>query len=164
MPIRCAALTLTAAIAVFSPCGLIFSAAGDELVQVKRLDLYQLDRMIHDPSNQCVVVFLAAWCHPCIEELPALNDIFSKYEGQGFKLVGVSLDLEGPLTIQSILTKHRVRFPVYWAGEGTTEKYGIKSIPLLWFVRSGQVVETLAGLRSKKFLERKIVEFLGRAG
>ena len=32
MPIRCAALTLTAAIAVFSACGLIFSAAGDELV------------------------------------------------------------------------------------------------------------------------------------
>lgn len=154
---------LTAAMAVLVAFIVVGAAAGDEPVQAIRLELAQMDRMIHDPSNQCVVVFLAAWCHPCIEELPALNDIFRRYQGKGFKLVGISLDLEGPSAIQPILAKHRVRFPVYWV-EGAVEKYGIKSIPLLWFVRNGQVVETLAGLRSKKFLERKIVEFLGGAG
>lgn len=163
MPILFARI-LTTAMAALTAFIVVAAAAGDEPVQAMRLELAQMDRMIRDPSNQCVVVFLAAWCHPCIEELPALNDIFSKYEGQGFKLVGFSLDLEGPLAIQPILTKHRVRFPVYWVGEGAVEKYGIKSIPLLWFVRNGQVVETLAGLRSKKFLERKVFEFMSRSG
>jgi thiol-disulfide isomerase/thioredoxin len=153
-----------AAIAALAVWVAVAPALGDAPVQVNRLDPAQMDLMIHDPSNQCVVVFLAAWCHPCIEELPALNDIFIKYEGQGLKLVGFSLDVEGPLAIQPVLTKHRVRFPVYWVGEGALEKYGIKSIPLLWFVRNGQVVETLAGLRSKKFLERKIRDFLIPAG
>ncbi|MCU0561669.1 MAG: TlpA family protein disulfide reductase [Desulfobacterales bacterium] len=163
MPIPFARI-LAAALAVVAAFSVVEPALGDEPVEALRLELSQMDRLIHDPSHQGVVVFLAAWCHPCIEELPALNDLFNRYEGQGFKLVGISLDLEGPLAIQSILTKHRVRFPVYWVGEGAVGKYGIKSIPLLWFVRNGQVVETLAGLRSKKFLERKIVEFLNRSG
>lgn len=163
MPIPSARILAATIAFALAACAVAGAASGDETVQVVRLEPPQMDRLIQDPSNQCVVVFLAAWCHPCIEELPALNDIFRRYQGKGFKLLGISLDLEGPSAIQPILAKHRVRFPVYWV-EGAVEKYGIKSIPLLWFVRNGQVVETLAGLRSKKFLERKIVEFLGGAG
>jgi thiol-disulfide isomerase/thioredoxin len=137
-----------------------FSSLGDEPVRVNRLKLDQMDQMIHHPSSQCLVVFLAAWCLPCIKELPDLNKIYLKYEAQGFKMVGFSLDLEGPQAIQPIVTKHRIRFPVYWVGEAAIEKYQIKGIPLLWFVRNGQVVETLKGKRPYKLLEAKIRDFL----
>jgi thiol-disulfide isomerase/thioredoxin len=158
MHLKCAR-ALRAVIAVLAGFILTAPALGDKPVRVKRLGMTQMDQMIRDPANRLVVVFLAAWCMPCIKELPDLNEIFIRNEAQGFKIVGFSLDLEGPRAIQPILTKHRVRFPVYWVGEEAVEKYDIKGIPLLWFVRNGQVVETLMGQRSRKFLEAKMQVF-----
>lgn len=37
----------------------------------------------------------ATWCHPCREELPALEQIHRKYAARGLRLVGTSIDDPG---------------------------------------------------------------------
>ena len=44
-----------------------------------------------------VVNFWATWCKPCVEELPAFEQINKKYNGQKFKMILVSLDFESQL-------------------------------------------------------------------
>lgn len=34
----------------------------------------------------------ATWCHPCREEIPALQELHERYEPRGLALVGVSVD------------------------------------------------------------------------
>jgi peroxiredoxin len=44
------------------------------------------------------VIFLnvwATWCEPCREEIPALQALQERHSGQGFEVVGVSIDFAG---------------------------------------------------------------------
>ena len=103
---------------------------------------------------------MAAWCHPCIEELPHLNALDRKYRPQGLKTVGISLDYAGPEAMQPIIDNLKVGFPIYWTGEAAIEKYAITKIPLLLFVRNGRVLRRVMGGRDKAALEKEILAFL----
>ena len=105
---------------------------------------------------------MAAWCGPCIDELPALNNLFKKYKNKGLKLIGISIDLEGPRTMQPILDNLRVNFPVYWYGDAAVQKFSLFAIPMIFLVKDGQIIEKLPGRRSEKALNKKIKEFLSQ--
>ena len=106
------------------------------------------------------VTFMAAWCGPCIDELPVLNKLYQKYKTQGLNLIGISIDLEGPHAMQPIIDKLKVDFPVYWYGESAVQKFSIYAIPMIYLVKDGQIVEKLPGRRPGRELDRKIREFL----
>jgi thiol-disulfide isomerase/thioredoxin len=105
---------------------------------------------------------MAAWCGPCIDELPALNKLHKKYKDRGFQIIGISIDLGGPDAMQPIVKKLKIEFPVYWCGEKAIEKFKLNAIPMLLFIRQGEIVERLHGNRPEKFLDQKIREFLNQ--
>jgi len=127
---------------------------------VETLELVELQRIIRESEHPLLIVAMAAWCHPCIRELPDLERIYQKYRTQGLDVIGISLDLEGPQAMQPIVDRLKVRFPVYWVGEAAIEAFGIRGIPLLMLVEHGEVVERIMGQRSLDFLERKIETLL----
>ena len=103
---------------------------------------------------------MAAWCGPCIDELPALNNLYQKYQNKGFHLIGISIDLAGPSAMQPIISKLKIDFPVYWCGEKAVNKFKLNAIPMLLFIRKGEIVERFHGKRPKEFLDKKIQELL----
>ena len=143
--------------------GVVFSgipAPTETKVTIKKIEESALEVLIQADNNLLVVTFMAAWCSPCIDELPVLNKLYKKYENQGLKLVGISIDLEGPEAMQPIVNKLNINFPMYWYGENAVSKYKLNAIPMLFFIRQGEIVERLYGKRSEKFLDKKIQEFL----
>src|SRR5690606_26496409 len=49
-------------------------------------------------GKKLLVNFWASWCVPCREEMPALDAVAAKYNGDGFMVLPVNLDLgEGGL-------------------------------------------------------------------
>ncbi|RLC09678.1 MAG: hypothetical protein DRI57_21710 [Deltaproteobacteria bacterium] len=104
--------------------------------------------------------FMAAWCAPCVRELPILARLCDKYENKGLNLIGVSLDISGPSAMQPIVSRLNVNFPVYWVGEKAISQYQIKSIPLLFLVKDGRIVRQIAGKQSEIFLDHQIRKFL----
>jgi len=134
-------------------------AASNNIVE--RIGLADLDKLIKDKDCQCLIVAMAAWCGPCRKELKPLSKLYDKYKDRGLKVVGISLDLDGPEAMQRILEKAKVSFPVYWAGEEPVRKYNIFALPMLLFIKNGEEVERVVGKRSEKFLDRKIRDFLG---
>ncbi|MGA8238949.1 MAG: TlpA disulfide reductase family protein [Desulfobacterales bacterium] len=126
---------------------------------VQKLDLARFKKMVA-ADGHFLLVFTAAWCAPCIKELPDLNALYAKYRASGLKLVGVSVDFDGPSAMQPIVDRLKVDFPIFWLGEEALEAYEISGIPLLIFIRNGSVVEKVVGLHSKAFFAEKIETFL----
>ena len=139
------------------------TGAAETRNPVEKMDLAALDTLIQSEEGPDMIALVAAWCGPCIDELPALNKLHGKYKDEGFKLMGVALDLEGPSAMQSIVDRLNIRFPIYWVGEKGVNAYRIDRLPMLFVVKDGKIVERILGKRSEKFLERKITDLLRKA-
>ncbi|MEX1352455.1 MAG: hypothetical protein AB1Z31_32560 [Desulfobacterales bacterium] len=57
-------------------------------------------------------------------------------------------------------SKLKIEFPIYWCGEKAIDKFKLNAIPMLLFIRQGEMIERLDGNRPEEFLDRKIREFL----
>ena len=134
------------------------AGAGQNAVQP--LELVRLDQMLAADSGSVAVVFIAAWCMPCIEELPDVNALYKKYSAKGLNVLGLSLDLGGPQAIQPFVDHHKLQFPVYWVGEKAIKAYNIKGIPLILLFENGKITQRIMGKRSKKELDRIFAKFL----
>ena len=137
-----------------------YAGAAQERIVIEKMDAAGLGRLMQDPGNQRMIVAMASWCGPCRKELPALIELFKKYQNQGLKMVGISLDADGPEAMQRIVDKAGVNFPVYWVGVDAAHEYGIYAIPMIFLIKDGEVVEKLPGQRSKKYLDQKIQSLL----
>ena len=120
----------------------------------------KLDELLGAKDNRLVVTFMAAWCPPCIDELPVLNKLYHKYKSKGLKLIGISLDIEGPGAMQPTVDKLKTDFPIYWCGEKGVQKFKLNAIPMLFFIKEGEIVEKLYGRRTEGVLNKKFKEFL----
>ena len=127
---------------------------------VNRIDRAALDKLLNQKDSCYVVAIMASWCAPCIDELPTLNKLHARYQSQGLHLIGLSIDFAGPEAIQPVVDRLGVAFPVYWYGEKAVEDFGLSAIPMLFFVKNGQIVEKLPGRRPEAFLEKKFRQFL----
>jgi thioredoxin 1 len=87
-----------------------------------------------------LVDFWAAWCGPCKQIAPTVEQIAGEYAG---KLKVVKLDVDANIEVST--------------------RYGIQGIPTLLLFKGGQVVEKLVGAYPKATLVSRIQSHL-RAG
>jgi peroxiredoxin len=93
--------------------------------------------------------FWATWCLPCLEEIPDLVSLQSKYKKDKLQLVGIAL--QKPDGLAEFMLKYNMNYPVL-AGEAPViviaEMYGnlIGALPYTAIVdQAGTVVYTKAG-------------------
>jgi len=78
---------------------------------------------------------------PCIAEIPVLLDVYNKYKGNKFELLGVAVWDKLDETLKSIET-HNTPWPqILDAGDIPTTLYGISGIPhIILFGPDGTIV------------------------
>jgi thioredoxin 1 len=82
-----------------------------------------------------VVDFWAEWCAPCRMITPTVEELANEYQGKA--VVGkVNVD----------------------ENSQTATKYGIRSIPTILFIKNGEIVKQVVGVRSKAELKEAIDE------
>jgi thiol-disulfide isomerase/thioredoxin len=133
--------------------------AGDRNT-VEPISLNKLKDLIASENSKYVIVVMAAWCGPCIKELPDLVKIDNSLGPRGLNMIGISIDTGGPAVMQPYVDKYNINFPVYWVGENAVDEFNIYGIPMIMLVKDGQIREKIIGKRSRRFLKKKIKAFL----
>jgi len=135
-------------------------AQSEERIIVNKIELNELDKLMKNRESRSLVVAMASWCSPCRDELPFLIRLNNKYKDKGLKIIGISLDVDGPSAMQKIADKMKVNFPIYWTKEDAADKYEIYAIPMLYLIKNGKVVEKLVGQQSEALLDKKVGELV----
>lgn len=81
--------------------------------------------------------FWASWCGPCIENLPAVTNLYKKYHGKGLEIIAISLDMDRKKWLAAI-KKHSINWInvsdlKYWDGP-TSKLYEVRLIPQYFLI------------------------------
>ena len=117
-----------------------------------------------DLKGRVVLVdFWASWCAPCREELPVLEGLYRKYQGQGLVIVGVGLDKDAK-NLSKFLRANPLSFTVVHDAEGAVaDRYAPPKMPSSYLIdRKGIVRHVHAGFRAadKGVIERELKALL----
>ena len=87
-----------------------------------------------------MINFWATWCGPCRQEMPLLDELYSRYQRVGFNLLGVNIDDDSGRAMDMI-EDLGVNFPVLFdARKEVSELYDVSAMPVTVIVdREGTV-------------------------
>jgi len=87
-----------------------------------------------------MINFWATWCGPCRQEMPLLDELYSRYQRVGFSLLGVNIDDDSRRAMQMI-DELGVNFPVLFdARKDVSKLYEVEAMPVTVIVdREGTV-------------------------
>lgn len=115
--------------------------------------------------NILVLSFFATWCKPCKEEIPVLQELSTKYKGEGvlFYLVNKG---EGRDTVGDFLYERVVTLPVLMDRyEVLAKKYCVRELPTLVVIgKDGRLAEYHTGYHEsyQRALAFKLDSLLGK--
>jgi len=91
-------------------------------------------------GNVVMINFWATWCGPCRQEMPLLNDLYSRYERVGFSLLGVNID-DDSRRAMDMAEELGVSFPVLFDDRKEVSRlYQVEAMPVTVLVdREGKV-------------------------
>ena len=84
-----------------------------------------------------VIDFWATWCGPCQRLTPIIEQLAEEYEGR------------------AVIGKYNVD-----EGEDLVADYGIRNIPVILFLKGGEMVHKMVGAASKEAIKEQIEKFL----
>ena len=62
-----------------------------------------------------LVNFWATWCPPCLEEIPALVNIQTRYRDRGFTVIGIDfMETPDPKRLAEFVKEHGINYPIVY--------------------------------------------------
>ncbi len=86
-----------------------------------------------DSEKPVLVDFWAAWCGPCVQLAPVIDQLAESYEN---KAIIAKLDVD--------------------QNQEIAQKYAIMSIPTLLIFKNGEVIDKVIGVVNKSLLSKKL--------
>jgi thiol-disulfide isomerase/thioredoxin len=88
-----------------------------------------------------LVDFWGSWCGPCIDEIPVLVEVYNKYKGDKFEILGIAVRDKREATLKAIET-YKIPWPqILDAGDIPTNLYGIHGFPhIILFGPDGKII------------------------
>ncbi|MCB1842407.1 MAG: TlpA family protein disulfide reductase [Halioglobus sp.] len=97
-------------------------------------------RLSEHRGDVVMINFWATWCGPCRQEMPLLDELYTRYERVGFKLLGVNIDDDSRRAMEMV-AELGVNFPVLFdESKDVSRLYQVEAMPVTVLVdRSGTV-------------------------
>jgi thiol-disulfide isomerase/thioredoxin len=102
------------------------------------------------PGKPTVLAFWATWCAPCRAELPVLDRLAKRFEGEA-RFFAVNIEEADALgEIKQFVAEHKITMPVALRGGSLADSYRVESIPhLVVLDKQGKVAEVLSGVHEE---------------
>jgi thiol-disulfide isomerase/thioredoxin len=136
--------------------------AGYKAPNFELLDLRADSNRLKDFGGSPVVVnFWATWCGPCKEEMPLLEQAYSKHKDTGLVMLGVNAR-ELSSTVSTYVTRGGFSWKMLMDYDGkVSDIYRINSYPTTLFIdRNGYIRSIYIGAISPEQLEKRIEKIL----
>jgi peroxiredoxin len=114
-------------------------------------------------GKPAVINFFATWCPPCRGEIPGFVEVYEKYKGQGFAMVGISVDTDTRDKLPAFVQDQKITYPVLLGGDGSTAKAygGVSAIPTTFFVGKDGVIRNVhVGFMDKAAFDAEVAKLL----
>lgn len=118
---------------------------------------------LSDFKGQPVLInFWATWCGPCRIEMPIIEDMYQKYQDEGFVVLAVDVE-ESITVVRSFVDSMGLTFPILldYRGEIANGRYRIRAFPTSYFVgRDGKVTAAHRGMMTEQIMQRYMDQVL----
>ena len=116
-------------------------------------------------SDKKVVMinFFETWCSPCMGELPAIENLYEKYSGEGFIVIGV-YSSSSEEDVKAAAERLGITYPLIPVNESLA-KHQTQYVPTTIFVDgAGALIKAdpEVGAKSEAAWEELILELLGK--
>jgi thiol-disulfide isomerase/thioredoxin len=107
-----------------------------------------------------LVNFWATWCHPCVQEMPALSNLQAKDKIANLQVIGIGID--SAENISQFATKYKISYPLYVGGVDASELMrslgnGVGALPFSLLIGpDGTVKKTYLGALKMDQVKRDI--------
>ena len=135
-------------------------AVGQKFTDFEMADIkgktHKLSEFVGNGKNIVLLDFWASWCPPCRRDMPNLVDTYKEFKGNGFEIVGISLDSKKEAWEKGIkdlnITWTQLSDLKGWKNDGAA-LYGVNSIPHTILVdKDGTIIAK--GLHGKEVAEK----------
>lgn len=104
-----------------------------------------------------VLNFFASWCSPCLQELPIIQDAYSRAADEGFVVLGVGYQ-DSRWAIEELAEDAGLTFPIVIDGDNSVgQAYRVIGPPYTFFIdAAGVIIEVVSGAMEKETLQQNI--------
>jgi peroxiredoxin len=106
-----------------------------------------------------LVDFWATWCGPCKVEIPGFVDLYTRYRGQGFEIVGMLVD-DQIAKARPFAKQYKMNYPVLDADkrDDVKDAFGpLWGLPTAFLIgRDGRICKKHSGFATKEQFEKEI--------
>lgn len=111
-------------------------------------DLTGKEVSLSDHRGKVVVLNIwATWCSPCIDEMPSIEKLYTKFKGEHFEILAVSIDTEGSKVVAPFMKRLNLTFPALLDKKGKIRiLYGATGVPESFIIdKNGILLERIIG-------------------
>ena len=133
--------------------------------QVRLTDLNGQKLELANYRGDVVLVdFWATWCDPCRAEIPHFVELQNKYLGQGFRVVGISMD-DSADPVRDFYGKFKMNYPVAMGNARVAEQFGgVLGLPVSFLIgRDGRIYARHVGETDASVFESEIKQLLAQS-
>jgi thiol-disulfide isomerase/thioredoxin len=118
----------------------------------------------HFKGKVVLLDFWATWCPPCRAEIPHLVQMNKELRPQGLRIIGISVDQNGPAVVKSFMKNYGINYPVLLATQDIAQAYGgISGIPTTFLLgRNGEILDHWVGYTDEQVFRDAIRTALAR--
>lgn len=130
--------------------------------EFSRMDLHgQRVDLAHYRGKVVLLNFWATWCAPCRLEMPAFVQWQKEYGGEGFQVLGVSID-DTEALVPPFVARMHLDYPVMMGDAKLGEEYGgVYGVPVTFLIdRRGIVRAQINGGANLASLQREVRKLL----
>jgi len=115
---------------------------GKPLPDLKLTDLSGKSVQLSDYRGKVLFINIwATWCAPCRDEMPSMESLYQKLKGDGFEMIGISIDEGGLEVVKPFVKEFGLTFPILHNSTGDVQKkFMTTGVPETFLVNKNGII------------------------